>query len=39
VINIPIPAPSSNETISSKSDEVNILCNTKSDNSNSAFQT
>lgn len=36
---IPVPAPSSNATIPSNSAEVNILCSTKSDNTNSALHT
>lgn len=36
---IPVPAPSSNEMIPSNSDDVNILCNTKSDNASSALHT
>lgn len=38
-INIPVPAPSSNETIPWKSDDVSILCNTKSAKTSSALQT
>lgn len=39
MVDIPVPAPSSNATIPSNSAEVNILCSTKSDNTSSALHT
>lgn len=39
MVNTPVPAPSSNETIPLNSDDVNILCNKKSDSNSSAFHT
>lgn len=35
----PVPAPSSKATIPWNSDEVSIVCKTKSDNTSSAFHT